>query len=81
MQNSRTPDCMDVSSELSSAFVLLIVDADEPGIRIYATINCGAYIRAPHLKTCLAKSKYIKTESADQLNCRTDWSAPLFFAA
>ena len=42
----------------SSAFVLLIVDVDEPSVRICATINCCAYIRAPHVITCLVKSKY-----------------------
>ena len=42
----------------SSAFVLLIVDVDEPCVRICTTIDCGAYIRAPHVKTCLVKSKY-----------------------
>ena len=53
----------------SSAFVL-IVDVDEPNVRISATIDCGAYIRAPHVITCLVKSKF-KTECADQLYCRT----------
>ena len=42
----------------SSAFVLLIVDVDEPSVRICAKINCGTYIRAPHVITCLVKSKY-----------------------
>ena len=42
----------------SSTFVLLIVDVDKPSVRICATVNCGAYIRAPHAKTCLDKSKY-----------------------
>ena len=42
----------------SRAFVLVIVDVDEPSERIFATINCGAYIRAPHVITCLVKSKY-----------------------
>ena len=54
----------------SSTFVLLIVDVDEPSVRICATVNCGAYIRNPHAKTFLDKSKY-KTESADQLYCCT----------
>ena len=50
--------------------MLLIVDVDEPSVRISATIICGAYIRAQHVITCLVKSKY-KIEGADQLYCRT----------
>ena len=42
----------------SSAFVLLIVDVDEPSVWIYTTINCGAYITSPHVITCLVKSQY-----------------------
>ena len=50
--------------------MLLIVDVDEPSVRICATINCGAYIRAPHV---IIKTEHviIKTEGADQLYCRT----------
>ena len=64
----------------SSAFVLLIVDVNEPSVRICVTINCGAYIRAPHV---IIKTEHvlIKTEGADQLYCRTGLSAPLFSAA
>ena len=39
--------------------MLLIVDVYEPSVRICATVNCGAYIRAPHAITCLAKFEYI----------------------
>ena len=50
--------------------MLLIVDADELSVRICATINCGAYIRAPHV---IIKTEHviIKTEGANQLYCRT----------
>ena len=52
--------------------MLLIVDVDEPSVWICATINCDAYIRVPHVITCLIKSKLdIKTEGADPLYCRT----------
>ena len=49
--------------------MLLIVDVDEPSVRIF--INCGVYIRAPHV---IIKTEHviIKTEGADQLHCRTD---------
>ena len=43
----------------SSTFVLLIVDVDEPSVRICATVNCGAYIRDPRAKTCLDKQKVL----------------------
>ena len=45
-----------------NTFALLIVDVDEPSLRICATVNCSAYIRAPHAKTCLDKSKYKKKQ-------------------
>ena len=45
--------------------VLLIVDVDEPSVRI-----CGAYIRAPHV---IIKTEHviIDIEGADQLYCLT----------
>ena len=50
--------------------MVLIVDVDEPSVRICATVNLGAYIRA-HMRKLVLTNLNIKTESADQLYCCT----------
>ena len=46
--------------------MLVILDVDEPSVQTCAMINCGANIRAAHVKNLSLPNLNIKTESADQ---------------